>query len=401
MPDSVGDLYFDGVASDVKRSLYSGGLQLDSSYAINDKHTVRGGLSYLGEQTVAQSDTTVFSTPGGGAATGAPFTIPDKTTVNGSFYGFYLQDEWKMTDWFTLNYGARFDVFSSYISENQVSPRINGIFTASESTTIHLGYAKYFTPPPLEVVQTGTVTQFDNTSNASEVTQNDPVKSERADYFDAGISQKILPGLTIGLDGYYKIAKNQLDDGLFGQTLILSPFNYDRGEVRGVELTASYTKGGFNTYGNFAVSKAQGSEINSAQFLFDQATLTYSQNHSIYLDHDQTYTASAGASYLWKQERGSTLFYTDILVGSGLRTDATDSSGNVIPNGGHVPAYYSWNIGVQHGFKIGEKEHIRARFDIVNVTDNVYELRDGSGIGVNAAQFGQRRGFFGGVSLIF
>jgi len=39
--------------------------------------------------------------------------------------------------------------------------------------------------------------------------------------------------------GYYKEARNQLDDGLFGQSLILSQFNYAEGRVYGVEFTGS------------------------------------------------------------------------------------------------------------------------------------------------------------------
>jgi hypothetical protein len=44
---------------------------------------------------------------------------------------------------------------------------------------------------------------------------------------------------------------------------------------------------------------------------------------------------------------------------------------------------------------------LKARLDIVNVTDNVYELRNGQGVGVNAAQYGMRLGFFGTVSVLF
>jgi outer membrane receptor protein involved in Fe transport len=38
------------------------------------------------------------------------------------------------------------------------------------------------------------------------------------------------------------------------------------------------------------------------------------------------------------------------------------------------------------------------RFDVVNLFDSVYEIRDGSGIGVFAPQFGPRRGFYVGIS---
>jgi hypothetical protein len=41
----------------------------------------------------------------------------------------------------------------------------------------------------------------------------------------------------------------------------------------------------------------------------------------------------------------------------------------------------------------GEKP-ITVRFDILNVFDSTYFIRDGSGIGVFAPQFGPRRGYF-------
>ena len=59
-PDPMGDLFFNGVASDVDRKLYSGGLQADASYALGDKHTIRGGVMLLDEYLSADSTTTAF-----------------------------------------------------------------------------------------------------------------------------------------------------------------------------------------------------------------------------------------------------------------------------------------------------------------------------------------------------
>jgi len=42
-----------------------------------------------------------------------------------------------------------------------------------------------------------------------------------------------------------------------------------------------------------------------------------------------------------------------------------------------------------------------ARFDVINLFDKVYEIRDGSGIGVFAPQFGARRAFYAGLSQKF
>jgi outer membrane receptor for ferrienterochelin and colicin len=403
MPDPVGDLYFNGVASDVKKTLTSGGLQTDASYTAGDQHTIRGGAIWLNEWVSADSTTTVFNLDANGNPMGKAFPIVDNHKLFGAFSGLYLQDEWKICPVLTLNYGARFDLFnSSFDNEHQLSPRINFILQPTKTTTLHAGYARYFTPPPVENVSANSVALFDPTSNAAFSDQDDPVKAERSDYFDAGISQKLAPGWQVGVDGYYKEAKNQLDDGLFGQTLILSAFNYAKGKVYGVEFTTSYTAGGFSAYANVALGAAYGKDFNSSQFLFDPDRLAYSQNHWIHLDHEQKTTGSFGTSYLWKESHGSsTRVYADALYGTGLRTDSTAPDGSTIPNGGTVPAYYTINVGAEQSFKVGTKETLKARLDVVNLTDKSYELRDGTGIGVTAAQFGERRGFFGTVTLDF
>jgi outer membrane receptor protein involved in Fe transport len=402
-PDQTGDVYFNGVASDVERKLDSGGLQADASYELGSQHTIRGGVMALDEVVFANSATTVFPVDANGDPNGPLETIVDNHRLTALFAGAYLQDEWKIFEKLTLNYGARFDVFnSSFDNECQLSPRANLIWQATDSTTLHAGYSRYFTPPPLESVSGSDVALFDNTSNASSTDQASPVKAERANYYDVGISQKLAPGLQVGVDGYYKSAREQLDDGLFGQTLILSAFNYAKGEVYGVEFTVSYNHGGFSTYANVAVSRAQGEDWNSAQFLFDPADAAYVQNHWIALDHDQRVTGSFGASYTWKEgERNATRVYVDALYGSGLRTDATAPDSSNIPNGGTVPAYYTVNIGAEQSFKLTQKRMVKARLDVVNLTDNSYELRDGSGVGVNAAQYGARLGFFGSLSYVF
>ncbi|HZZ17785.1 MAG TPA: TonB-dependent receptor, partial [Opitutaceae bacterium] len=276
MPDQVGDLYFNGVASDVKRTLYSGGVQGDGSVKAGDSHTIRAGFSFLDESVDAVSTTTVFPVDADGDPTGNPYAVHGAETVHGLFTGTYLQDEWKLGHGVTLNYGARFDDFdSSFDNEDQLSPRVNLIYPATDTTTLHAGYAHYFTPPPVESVSSSAVDSFAGTSNAPASTEDDPVRSERADYLDAGITQKIGTCLQVGLDGYYKKSKEQLDAGLFGQTLILSAFNYARGEVYGLEFSSSYSSGGFTTHLNLAHSVAKGEDWNSAQFLFDPADLAY------------------------------------------------------------------------------------------------------------------------------
>jgi outer membrane receptor protein involved in Fe transport len=406
-PDPFGDLFLNGVASDVDRNLYSGGFQFDASYELGNKHTIRSGVMFLEEYLPASTTTTVFPVDNNGNPTGPAFLITQDSVSHALYAGVYLQDEWKILPQVTLNYGVRFDeYYSTFDHENQPCPRANLIYQPTDITTLHAGYAHYFTPPPLENVSQNNVAVFNGTSNQSAVQQDDPVKAERADYFDAGISQKLAPGLQVGLDGYYKYAKQQLDDGLFGQTLILSAFNYSRGQVYGVEFTGNYTTGGFSTYANVAYSVAQGENWSSAQFLFDPTALAYVQNHWIYLDHDQRVTGTFGTSYLWKEsDKTATQVYVDAVYGTGLRQDGGVIPGSSppapIPNGSSVPAYYSVNLGAAQSFKLAHDRTLTARLDVVNLTDNIYQLRSGSGVGVNAAQYGERLGFFGSLSLSF
>ncbi|HEY3756970.1 MAG TPA: TonB-dependent receptor [Opitutaceae bacterium] len=407
LPDPTGDLFYNGVASDVDRAISSGGFQADGSDAVSGTHTVRGGAMLVEEGLRSNDTTTVFPVDDSGDPTGPAFPIAQEGTQHALFAGAYLQDEWKMTPALTLNGGVRADAYSaSFDHEGQVSPRLNLIWQPASGLSLHAGYARYFTPPPLENVPAESVAAFSGTSNASAVTEDDPVKAERADYFDAGISWGPLPGLQFGIDGYDKSATDQLDDGLFGQSLVLSAFNYRLGRVRGIELTSSYVAGPFSAYANLALSKAQGEDWVSSQFLFAPEDLAYVRSHWIALDHDQGTTASVGASYAWRRRgRNQTLVFADFLAGSGLRQDGGGTEPNdpeaLIPNGDSVPGYWSLNLGGSQTWAWGRSEALTLRVDVINVTDNVYELRSGSGVGVNAPQFGMRRGWFGSMSLAF
>jgi hypothetical protein len=401
IPDPVGDLYFNGVSSDVRRTLTSVGVEGNGSYDLGDHHTLRAGFSFLDESVNDDSTTTVFPVDGAGDPTGPAFPIAGAGVLHGVFAGGYLQDEWRPLKGVTLNAGTRLDEYdASFDREGQLSPRVNLIVDATATTTLHAGYSRYFTPPPVENVSGSTVASFDGTSNASATSQDDPVRSERADYLDAGVTQKIGP-FQLGLDGYYKRARNQLDDGLFGQTLILSAFNYARGEVYGIEFSGSFSKGGFSSYLNLAHSVAKGEDWNSAQFLFNTDDLAYVKDHWIFLDHDQALSASFGSSYVWKEHRGDTRLYVDAIYGTGLRTDLVEPDDSVIPNGGTVPAYTTVSLGAEQTFKAGGHRLWTVRADIVNLADSAYELRNGSGVGVNAAQYGMRRGVFGTVAYSY
>ena len=389
-PDDVGDLIFNGVASRVDRAILSNGVELDSSYKLNDQHTIRAGFIFTEQHATIDTATLVFPVDADGNQTSTtPLRIVDNHDKYGYFYGFYLQDEWKPFEQLTINFGGRLDFVNAFAAENQLSPRINVVYKPFEWTTFHAGYARYFTPPPLEAVPQSTIAKFAGTTNGSAITQDSAVTSERAHYFDAGVTQKIMEGFSVGLDGFYKSSHSTLDEGQFGQALILSSFNYKRGEIYGGEFTSSYDHGPFSAYGNLAYEWARGTNVSSAQFLFDPDELAYINKHWVFLDHDQRVTGSAGVSWTWNDWKAS----TDFLYGNGLRRGFANTEK------GHP--YETINASLQRVLTIPKVGTVKVRFDVVNLFDKIYELRDGSGIGVGAPQFGQRRGFYGTVAYDF
>jgi len=273
-----------------------------------------------------------------------------------------------------------------YVNANQFSPRFNLVYKPFDGTTFHAGYARYFTPPPQAIAAPTNIAATANTTAQPENFLQNPVLPERSHYFDAGVVQKITPNLQVGIDAYYKIAQDLLDDGQFGQALILSGFNYESAYNAGVELTATYKDGNFSGYGNLAWARQMAKNVVSNQYLFGNDELAYIANNYIYTDHAQTWTASAGASYLWQGTR----FTASMVYGSGLRSGFANTD--------HVPPYATANVGVSREFTVPDLGKFTARLDVVNIFDAVYQIRSGTGIGVFAPQYGMRRGFFVGLS---
>ena len=390
-PDVTGELLFNGIAQAALKKDLSSGVQLEGVYALTDAHTLRAGAILSTDQISSKTNSEVFLLDDeGGQVGGAATTVVDNSKARAWTYSAYLQDEWKLTDALTLNYGLRFDQLDAFVNEDQLSPRANLVWKPLEGTAIHLGYARYFTPPPFELVAGETIAKFVGTSAEAPGAQNDTPRSERSNYFDFGVEQK-LGDLTLGIDAYDKKSRNLIDEGQFGAPIILTPFNYRDGYAKGVELSGNYQHGGLSLYGNLAASEAKGRDIVSSQFNFDPSDLAYIQTHYIYLDHDQTYTASLGGSYQF----GDTRVSADMLYGSGLRRDGA------VPNGGKVPGYEQVNLGLAHDIHGLPGGPLTLRVDIINVFDKVYQIRDGTGVGVGAPQFGPRRGVFAGLSKAF
>ena len=386
-PDVVADVMFQGIASNVDHRLVSNNLQADAVDSLGS-HVLRAGLSFSLQQARIDNTSTVLPATWEDSAWVAsgdvPETIVDNTEKTATLYGAYLQDEWKALPSVTVDCGLRLDAWRAYIDEYQVSPRLSIVYEPASAVTLHAGYGLFFTPPPLELVQSGDVSKFNNTTNGADPawTTSPAVRSERYQSIDAGIDASPVAALHTSLDGYCKIKKYTLDEGQFGPAMIFSPNNASQGLVAGVELAASCDLGGFSVYGNLSRSQAMAKGLVSGQFQFEPDEIAYMRTHWYHLDHDQDWTASAGASYRFPTTR----IYADLLYGSGLYGGFCNET--------ELPSYATVNVGAKQDVDVGPIRGLGVRLDIVNVADLKYEIRDGDGIGVFAPQYLPRRSIY-------
>jgi outer membrane receptor protein involved in Fe transport len=398
-PDTLlGDLAFNGISEDAARTSWANDLQAEGTYRLAPNHTLRGGIFVSGEHVTAKTNSDVLDQTGTDSLGNPIFAttttqIASNTQKTSFTYSAYLQDEWKALPTVTVNYGARFDLVNGYTMGSQLSPRISAVWQATPSTTLHAGYARYFTPPPQELVSTENVVLYENTSGAPPSTENSPIKNEKADYLDAGVTQQMIPGLTVGVDLYYKYARNLLDESQFGAPIILTPFNYHVGINKGVELTTDYTLGNFSFYGNLAIANQFAKGIDSAQFNFTPAQLASADSMFVNTDHSQLKTESAGMAYLWRGTRYS----ADLVAGSGLRTVPAN---DLQYNGETVPSYQQVNLGISHTFA-APGGPVTVRLAVINLLDKIYLLRSMTGVGEFSNQYGPRRSVYLGLNKAF
>jgi hypothetical protein len=400
-PDPVGDLTFYGIAQNAVRTDIAQGVQADGTYRAGGGHTIRYGGLIIAERAMSNTASSVFPCLDAtcSAVGTSPVTIAESAAKTGWTYSAYLQDEWKVLPTVTLNYGARFDVLNAYTDTEQLSPRVNSVWKPDADTAFHAGFSRYFTPPLMELISGEQIGKFAGTTGypagytPATPPLDGPILPERSDYFDVGAEHIFLPGLKFGVDGFYKLAHDLIDEGQFGAPIILSIFNYAHANTDGLEFTGSYNRGPWSVYGNLSVGRERATQVASQQFNFSPADLAYIASNYIYTDHSQWVTASGGVAYAWRGTR----FAADMLYGSGLRQDSVSG----IPNGSAVPPYVQVNFGVSHRFDDAPGGPIELSLNFINALNEIYEIRSGTGVGVFAPQYGPRQTVFAGLRKFF
>ncbi|HLH76972.1 MAG TPA: TonB-dependent receptor [Candidatus Binataceae bacterium] len=385
-PDDVGDLIYQGVASDTFHSDFANTLQTDLTYNLGS-HLFGAGF-YVGEYGVELDDTsrTFPANSSGQQTSDVPISIVDNQNAINMLYGVYLQDVWQIAPKLTLTAGIRWDMVTGLTSGNQFSPRINLLYKLNRATDLHAGFARFFQTPSFETISPRSFALFQNTTAA--VGQgSSAILPERDYYWDAGVVRHIGEHLTLEENAYFRLSHDLIDLGQFGYVPIFVPFNYRNGRIYGAETSATYNWKKLAVWANFAYSIAQGNDVVTGQYNFTPQELSYIANHYIYLDHEQYYTASGGITYGWRQY----LFSLSGVYGSGLRAGFANTQ--------ELPENYQIDVSAMRSWQVPGLGEVQGRVVLVNLMDRINELRNGTGIGIFEPAYGPRRTLYAGITV--
>ncbi len=397
LPDPIGDLIYQGVASTVFHSDYANTLEADFVYHLNEAHTVNFGF-YAGEYGVELDDTSlVFPAAiinGQLVQTGdLPITVVDNLNQINWLLGVYAGDTWRLTKRLSLVYGLRFDQMLGFVSSNALTPRLNMLYQANDTTTVHAGVARYFQTPQFGAITTRTAGAFNGTTQmiyGYPVPINYLPLPETDTYFDVGIVKRLSPHLVYSGDGYFFFANNEIDTGQLSQTPIYAPFNWKNGRNWGVENSLTYNVKNLSVVLNYTYSLSEGQVLSTGQFNFSPEEVVYLLNHFEPMDHAEEQVVETFVTY----HLGGWMFTADSLFGSGLYGGFANTQ--------QMPAYWQVDAGVGRTIFMPElNRDVFTRLSVINVFNRTNLARNGEGIGVFAPSYYPRLAVYGWLEIPF
>lgn len=393
-------------AGDQDRWGIAGGMRLDYTHVMNPRHTIKAGFQI--DRTSVTNKTRLFAFAReeeeeeghdedehghgqhdhGEPAGGVLNRNADRRIV-GYREEFWIQDQFKPNEHWTLNLGLRLDHVHGYISATQVSPRVGVTYAPNNQHAFHAFYGRLFTPPNLEGIPFQ-VLNTQGTTAAAEDQTNVKTKAERSHYVELGSKHAIGDGVVLQLTGYYKVSTNMHDAHQFGATPMLNWFASERGWQRGIEgsLKARVTDA-ITARANVAWGQSKAYGLQSGHFLLHQHELDdIRTSEGIFTDHSQTMTSSAVLT--WRPWQRTTIT-GQMLYGSGLRS----ASGGARTNSGHADSHTTYNVSMTRVFPFSTKQKLLVGFDVVNLFDQREFLNVGEqSVGLGVSHANTPRSFF-------
>jgi len=336
---------FEGGPNDVpstivnRASNYAGG-QLSVS-AVYGKHNASAGIYGFG-----QHDNTQFGLI---ANDGSGDDIAARDSVSGQLEALFLQDQFKLTSWLTLNGGVRLTHFAGAISENAADPRLGmAIRLPHLNCVLRASYSRYYQAPPLSTIS-GPLLEFATAENLGFL----PLKGERDEQHEFGLTIPIR-SWTADVAYFRTGARNFFDHDVIGDSNIFFPLTIDHVRIRGLETTVRsprvFKRVDFHLAYSHQSAEATGGVTGGL------TDFSPPPDSFFYLDHDQRDTLSTGLTTTMKWR-------------SWLSANFTYGSGFLNGNGpDHLSSYRTIDLSLGKSFG----ESWSAKVSAMNLTNKRY-----------------------------
>jgi outer membrane receptor protein involved in Fe transport len=323
--EGMGDPQDRLVTTDNRASSYLGG-QVTLS-VVRGRHNAKVGFYGF-----AQNDNTLFGLFGTNNVAKPVNFPPNRQKVSGDLEAAFVEDQFKATQWLTLNAGLRFTRFSGLVTEDVVDPRVGvAIQVPRLHWVIRASYSRFYQAPPLDTV-----------SNALEQTALNPLglgflplRGERDEQHEIGITIP-FKNWAVEVDNFRTGAHNFFDHDVIGNSSLFFPLTIQAVRITGTEVTVRAPKlfKRFDLHLAYSHQSAEGSgAVTGGLTDFSAPTAGF-----FFLDHDQRNTLATvvSATLPWKSWiSGSVLYGSGFLNGNG-------------PD--HLPSYQTFDLAVGRSF---------------------------------------------------
>lgn len=268
------------IPSDHGDSTY-GGAQL-SFGVTRGRHNARFGVYGFGQRD--DSFFRVIATDGSG------LIASETDKPSGGLFTTFAEDQFRFTDWLTLNAGVRYTHFSAGVVEDKTDPRLGAaVHIAKLGWVVRAFYGRYYQAPPLTTIS-GPLLQF----AANQGFSFTPIHGETDEQREFGLTIP-LRGWTLDFSNFQTHARNFFDHDVLGNSNIFLPLAIERARIHGWESTlhSPRIKKRVDAYLTYSNQMAEGGGVITGGLLADPGQLCDGGGFC-YLDHDQRNTLSAG-----------------------------------------------------------------------------------------------------------
>ena len=265
------------VPEDDRGSNYVGGVV--SVALLRGRHNAHLGMQVFGER---DNQFLGLQAPQAGTASAL------RQTQWGSVEAVFLEDQFKLSSWLTLNGGLRLSHFNGAVSENAADPRIGAALRIPKLGWVARAfYGRYYQAPPLLTVS-GPLLELAAEEGFSFL----PLHGERDEQREFGLTIP-LRGWTLDLSNFRTVARNFFDHDALGNSNIFFPLTIAGARIRGWE--ASLTSGRIAQVAQ--IHLAYSHQYTEGRGGVSGGLTDFAppeDNAYFFLDHDQRNTLSSG-----------------------------------------------------------------------------------------------------------